>query len=335
MLWFSVSAFLACSAREAMRPQITFIKPPHFPEPVYRFENNPITTDGFELGRALFYDGALSRDGSISCGECHQQSAGFTHHGHDLSHGIDDQLSRRNSLPVMNLAWHPAFFWDGGVHDLDLFSIAPIENPVEMDEQLGNVLNKIRNNPKYPPLFAKAFGSPEVTTDRFLKAISQFMLMCISADSRYDRHLQGKELLNSEELKGLALFEQKCAGCHSGVLFTDFSYRNNGLNNQFNPDKGRAEITLNPDDDFKFKVPSLRNVAITAPYMHDGRFYTLDEVLTHYQIGVHDLPTLDTQLRHAQGLGIRMTDEEKRYIILFLHTLTDEQFIRNPLLSEF
>lgn len=324
------------SAAPAAAIEVRFVRPANFPEPHYNFAQNPVTTAGFELGRTLFYDGKLSRDGSISCGNCHLQAAGFTHHGHDVSHGIDDKLGTRNAPPVMNAAWQPVFMWDGGVHDLDLFPIAPIENPLEMDEKLGNVLTKLRATTTYPPLFKRAFGTEEITTERLLKALSQFMVMCISANSRYDSFARGEGVqFTSEEKRGHELFVQKCAACHSGELFTDFSFRNTGVSTPASKDKGRAQITLNPRDDYKFKVPSLRNVAVTAPYMHDGRFYTLEEVLDHYAGGVNDLPTLDSLLRLPSGArGIALTAEEKQLIITFLKTLTDDTFLRDKKLSD-
>lgn len=335
-LIFILTALLWSCQPEAEPENIQFVKPANFPEPAYDLKKNPISTAGFELGRTLFYDPILSRDGSISCGSCHQQSAAFTHHGHDLSHGIDDQLGERNSPPIMNLAWHNTFFWDGGVHDLDLQPIAPIENPLEMDEDLKKAVEKVRNSSKYAPMFKATFGNTEVTTDRMLKAMSQFMLMCISADSRYDKYVRkeaGGEL-NSIELAGMQVFQQKCASCHKGELFSDFSFRNNGLSHEFNKDRGRYRITLNDEDDYKFKVPSLRNVANTGPYMHDGRFYTLDEVLTHYTLGIRDQTTLDPLLKQNGKLGIELSTEEKEQIKAFLKTLSDDTFLRDRKLSE-
>ncbi len=313
---------------------IRFVQPANFPAPAYNFAANPVTNAGFELGRTLFYDGILSRDGSISCGSCHQQASGFTHHGHDVSHGIDDKLGTRNSPPVMNMAWQPVFMWDGGVHDLDLFPIAPIENPVEMDEKLENILRKLRSSPAYPGMFQRAFGSEEITTSRLLKALSQFMVMCVSSNSRYDSFVRGEGVqLTEPELRGRELFSHKCASCHSGELFTDFSFRNNGVSTATSKDKGRSIITLNAQDDYTFKVPSLRNVAVTSPYMHDGRFYTLDEVMDHYAGGVNDLPTLDPLLRSGAQTGIALTTEEKQLIITFLSTLTDDTFLRDKKLA--
>lgn len=316
--------------------EVQFVQPSNFPTPVYNFKDNPVTTGGFVLGRTLFYDGILSKDGSISCGSCHMQSAAFTHHGHDVSHGIRDQLGNRNSPAIMNVAWQPVFFWDGGVHDLDLFSVAPIENPIEMDEKLDNVLNKLRASEKYRELFKKAYGSEEISTARFLKALSQFMVMCVSSNSRYDEYSRNKSttVLSQRELQGLSIFKQKCSACHSGELFTDFSFRDNGIAQGKKIDSGLARITLRNKDFGKFKVPSLRNVALTAPYMHDGRLRTLEAVLNHYRTGVQQHDNLDSLLRTANTLGISLTDEEATLIIEFLQTLSDSKFITNKLLSE-
>ncbi len=336
--FFALSLAFACQREDAQpdKTDIRFAVPANFPPPVYDLSKNPVTPEGFALGRALFYDGILSRDGTISCGFCHQQSSGFTQHGHDLSHGIDDKLTLRNALPIQNLAWEKEFFWDGGVFHLDLFAISPIEAENEMDEELPNVLNKLRQHKTYPKMFEAAFGSPEITTERFLKALSQFQLMCISADSKYDKYVRKESvILSSEELAGLEVFKKKCASCHSGELFTDNSYRNNGLPIGNPEDTGRERITLNPADNYKFKVPSLRNVEVTLPYMHDGRFRTLENVLDFYTNGVKDSPTLDPLLKQNGRLGIPLTEVEKKQIIAFLRTLTDQDFLRRKALSEF
>lgn len=336
---------LSCQVEDSPpKEEVNFKISSNFPAPSYDLKQNPITVEGFELGKKLFYTGLLSRDGSVSCGSCHAQTAGFTQHGHDLSHGIDDQLTLRNSLPIQNLAWSKTFFWDGGVFHLDLFAVSPIEAENEMGENLSNVLEKLRNTegtplPKtdYPLLFQKAFGTKEITTERFLKALSQFQLMCISANSRYDKHIRNEskaeDKLTSQELKGLSLFEQNCSNCHSTTLFTDQSYRNNGLKIGNPNDTGRHRITQKEEDKFKFRVPSLRNVEATRPYMHDGRFRSLEDVLDHYTNGIQDSPTLDPSLKIT--LKIDLNAEEKQAIIAFLKTLTDEEFLSNPILSEF
>lgn len=308
-----------------------FVKPANFPEPLYRFNENPLTPEGVELGRLLFYDARLSRDGTISCGSCHQQPSAFTQHGHALSHGIDDLLTQRNSMPLQNLAWLSDFGWDGGVHDLDLFAVSPIQKPNEMAETLPNVLDKLRLDSAYLLLFQKAFGNSEIDTEHFLKAISQFMLTLVSANSRYDKYIRNEgETLNAEELAGLSLFKQKCASCHAGELFTDQTYRNNGLKITNSEDIGRAAISLNYADKYKFRVPSLRNVAQTFPYMHDGRLGTLQEVLSHYETGVQAHAYTDPLLKG----GIALSTTEKTQIIAFLNTLTDTQFLKNPAFSE-
>ncbi|NSL88888.1 c-type cytochrome [Chitinophaga sp. Mgbs1] len=322
--------FISCNKteqQETMPPvpeNIAFVKPAGFPEPAYRFADNPVTTDGFALGKVLFYDGALSRDGTISCASCHIQANAFTHHGHDVSHGIDDRLGVRNSPSIQNLAWSTTFFWDGGVHDLDLQPIVPIENPVEMDEKLGNVIKRLQANTRYQQLFQKAFGSPDINSARMLKALSQFMLMLVSANSRYDRYLQGRETFTDSEKNGLAVFQQKCASCHQPPLFTDNSFRNNGVApRMYGADSGRYVITLAGEDMYRFKVPSLRNVALTAPYMHDGRFGSLESVMNHYDNNFFNSPTLDPVFRN----GFALTETDKRDLTAFLRTLSDKEFI--------
>ena len=314
----------------------TFTVPKNFPNPAYALERNLITSAGVDLGRTLFFDARLSRDGTIACAECHSQSYAFTHHGHDVSHGIDGKVGNRNSLPIQNLAWSTSFFWDGGVLDLDLVPIAPIENPVEMDETIYKVLEKLRNDKAYPKKFKAAFGSEEITTARFLQALSQYMLTLVSANSRYDKYVRNEGVtFTADELAGKQLFVDKgCANCHSGELFSDGKFRNNGLSLTFGTDLGRGRITEAQEDYYKFKVPSLRNVEKTFPYMHDGRFRTLEAVLDHYAEGVADTPNLDPLLKRNGQLGIAMTADEKAKVIAFLKTLTDEEFLKNPQLTQ-
>lgn len=309
--------------------------PSNFPPPVYDLSSNPITKEGFELGRKLFYDPILSRDGTISCGSCHIQASAFTHHSHDVSHGIDDRLGFRNSPPVMNLAWSKFFFWDGGVFHLDLQPIGPIENPDEMGDQLKNVIGKLQRHKKYPALFEKVFGAGEIDSHKFLKALSQFMLSCISANSKYDSVVRGEgPQFTEEEARGRGLFQDKCATCHTTDLFTDQSFHNIGLAPNYFNDSGRYRISLDTSDWYLFKTPSLRNIMYTAPYMHDGRFETLEQVFDHYDQNVKDMPSLDTLLRRRGRLGIALNAEDRTLLIAFLKTLTDERFIRDPLFSE-
>ena len=326
-------AVYACT-KTVEKQFLSFQQPANFPEPAYHFAINTVTKEGFELGRKLFYDPILSRNNTISCGSCHIQTSAFTQHGHSVSHGIEDRLGVRNSPPIMNLAWNTSFMWDGGIFDLDLQPVAPITNHVEMDETAANVLSKLKAHPDYPGLFQSAFGTTEITTAGFMKALSQFMAMCVSSNSKYDSVIrkEGKTFTTEEE-QGYVLFKQKCSSCHTEPLFTDQSFRNNGIGIGLIDDAGRYAITLNEADRYKFKVPSLRNLDYTAPYMHDGRFLTLDAVLDHYSSGVQQTQNLDPVLQNGQP-GIPMTADEKTKIKAFLKTLNDKVFIANKLLSE-
>lgn len=333
---------IACKknhTKEVALPKIEFKVPTNFPKPAYDVVSYPVTPDGFYLGRKLFYDGILSRDGTISCGSCHEQGSAFTHHGHDISHGIEDRLGRRNSPPIMNLAWHKEFMWDGGVNNLDLQPIAPITAHDEMDEDLGNVLAKLRKHKDYPALFKKAYGTDSITTALFLKSLSQFMNMLISADSKYDKVVRKESNLafTEEEQAGYQLFKNHCSACHKEPLFTDLTYRDNGLGVTPNKDKGRYEVTLRPNDQYAFKVPSLRNVMLTAPYMHNGSIRNMDGVIEHYTRDMQLTDNLDTILKDpvtGQVKLIKLSPTERGQLKAFLHTLSDEAFVRNPLFSE-
>jgi len=340
VLWFLGLFILACKkdnpVREEVESWLGFVKPANFPEPEYNFANNPVTREGFALGKALFNEPRLSRNNTITCASCHIQSSAFTQHGHDVSHGIDDRLGTRNSPPIMNLAWNKAFMWGGGVFDLDLQPIAPITNHEEMDEKLDNVLTKLRSMPKYTGMFKSAFGSEEITTARFMKALSQFMLMCVSSNSKYDKVMRKEagQAFTDDEMAGYLLFREKCASCHREPLFTDGSFRNNGLAVSPIDDQGLYTTTLQASDKYKFKVPSLRNLQYTAPYMHDGRFLTLNAVFDHYHQQVQATPNLDPLLQQNGSLGISLSTEARRQLTAFLNTLNDTEFINNPLLAE-
>lgn len=339
MLIISSFLFMAVTGTEKLNNADSVLMPlklpANFPPPVYNLRGNPLTKEGFDLGRKLFYDPLLSRDNTISCGSCHIQPNAFTHHGHDVSHGIDDQLGTRNSPPIMNLAWSTFFFWDGGVFNLDLQPIAPIENPVEMDEHLPTVTAKLQQSDLYKSLFKKAFGTEEITSAKMLKALSQFMLQCVSANSKYDHYVRNEGAqLTADELAGRTIFQQKCSSCHATDLFTDNAFHNNGLIPSMVNDSGRYRITLNEKDWHLFKTPSLRNIAVTSPYMHDGRFRTLSAVLDHYSSGVQKSATLDKRLINGNKTGIPLTADEKNKLIVFLSTLTDMEFLKDPKLSE-
>lgn len=330
-----LTGLYACE-KNVVETFIGFKKPVNFPEPVYHFENNKVTQAGFDLGKKLFYETLLSANNSISCGSCHIQTSAFTHHGHIVSHGIEDRLGTRNSPPIMNLAWNTSFMWDGGIADLDLQSVAPITNHVEMDETMENVLRKLSATAPYPSMFEKAYGSPAITGARFLKALSQFMSLCVSSNSKYDSVSRNEAGVSftEDELAGRQLVQQKCSPCHIEPLFTDFSFRNNGLIPSSVNDEGRFMITQLPGDRYKFKVPSLRNLAYTAPYMHDGRFLTLDAVLDHYSGNMQPVENLDPLFRHNGGIGIPLNAVERKNILAFLNTLNDRSFLFDKRFAE-
>lgn len=316
---------------------LDFVIPTNFPDPSYDFSLNPPTEKGFALGKELFYEGRLSSTGVISCGFCHIQDFAFTHHEHIVSHGVNGALGTRNAPSLANMAFLKDFMWDGSVEHLDLQPVVPITAEVEMNESINNVLRKLKEDPKYVKMFAEAFENDTISAKNMLSALSQFVTMMVSANTKYDRVVRGEgDFFTTEEEQGKKLFEQKCATCHAGVLFTDQSYRNNGLSidPKYN-DIGRMNVTGLETDKYKFRVPGLRNVAITFPYMHDGRFRTLLEVLDHYDSGMVFTQNLDPIFQEGQTLGIPLTEEEKIKIIAFLETLTDDDFIFDERFSEF
>ena len=309
--------------------------PADFPALAFDRDKNPVTVNGVALGKKLFYEGRLSRNNSISCGFCHIQENAFTHHGHPVSHGIDNRLGIRNAPPIQNMAFLRNYTWDGVSHNLDERSLVPITTDFEMDSSMPEVVGKLNTDANYKKLFKAAFGDENITGERVLKAISQFMATMVSADSKYDRVLKAKTAFTAEENEGYQLFRNNCASCHSGALFTDESFRNTGMyyNAQYN-DRGRYRVTLDWNDNMKFRVPSLRNVEYTAPYMHDGRFTTLEAVLNFYSDLVENQPNLDPLLKKDGHIGIRMNPSEKQYIIAFLKTLSDQNFITNKAFAE-
>ncbi|MCK6641928.1 MAG: cytochrome-c peroxidase [Bacteroidia bacterium] len=330
------AVFTGCSVdaeipEELTKEDVKFYVPQGFPQPVYNFAANPVSIEGFELGRKLFYDPRLSRDNTISCGSCHMQSGAFSHIEHRVSHGIDGLTGTRNAPGLWNLAWHQTFMWDGGINHIESQPLGPIANPVEMDENIANVLVKLRNDANYPRMFEAAFGSDTITTQRMMWAMTQFQGLMISANSKYDQVQRGEAQFTQAEQSGLATFRSKCSSCHTEPLFTDDSFHNNGLPPEPTVmDAGRMRITNDPADSLKFKTPSLRNIAITGPYMHDGRFVTLAQCLNHYSGTMYPSSTLDPQLTS----GIPLTAQEKSDLLAFLATLTDYTFIQDPKFKE-
>lgn len=335
MLFLSIALMYACSKKEEGRSpeegKIIFSIPANFPEPAYNFGENQLTNAGFALGKKLFYDARLSADKSVSCGSCHQQFAAFANLDHKVSHGVDNCQGKRNAPPLFNLAWQKAFFWDGGIKNLETSPLNAFTDDCEMKTDLETVVSFLQNTQPYPELFKKAFGAGDINSQKVLKSIAQFVGVLVSGNSKYDKIMRKEEgiTFTTTELAGYNLFKEKCSSCHAEPLFTDFSYRSNGLD-LVSLDEGRSHITGAAADFGTFRVPTLRNIEYTGPYMHDGRFYNLDEVLEHYNSGVKNSPNLDKSLRG----GIRLNDTEKDQIKSFLKTLTDNEFIKNTLYSE-
>lgn len=301
-----------------------FHKPANFPDPVYNFTENRLKQETIDLGRALFYDPILSKTNTISCASCHSSYTAFTHVDHALSHGIFDSIGTRNSPTLMNLAWQKSFMWDGAINNLDMQSLAPISHPAEMGSSIDSVVFRLKKTTLYPHLFNQAFGDSEITGERCLKAIAQFVLTLVSANSRYDKVKRGETAFTEQEEKGYYLFQQHCNSCHTEPLFTNDRFENNGLPVDSRlRDPGRAKITQNPSDSFKFKVPTLRNIEFSYPYMHDGRFKRLSDVLKHYGSGKLSSPTLSVHLIN----GISLSSEQRVDLIAFLLTLTDKDFL--------
>ncbi|OOV17593.1 cytochrome-c peroxidase [Flavobacterium sp. LM4] len=332
---------IACSdseEQEYVDVPLNFTIPSNFPSLAYNIEGNKPTEKGFELGKKLFYDGRLASDGLVSCGFCHLQANAFTHHGHTVSHGVANAMGTRNAPPIQNMAFQTSYMYDGAAENLDLQPIIPLTSVIEMDGNLNTILQMMKGDKEYQKLFGQAFEDKAITTENMLKALSQFMVMMVSSNSKFDKYRRNEidGTFTSDELAGYNLFKSKCASCHATDLMTDNSFRNNGL--AVNPkvnDVGRYKVTELVEDYYKFRVQSLRNIEVTAPYMHDGRFGTLDAVLNHYASGVIDSQTLDPILKQNGKLGISLSDTEKKQIILFLKTLTDTQYLTDKRFSEF
>lgn len=307
-----------------------FFIPKNWPKPVYNFANNPISKEKVLLGRVLFYDPILSKDNTISCASCHSQYSAFTHIDHALSHGINDSIGTRNSPALMNLAWQKTFMWDGAINNLDMQALAPISHPAEMANNINNLINKLNSLKLYRKLFFNAYGDSIVTGEKTLKSISQFLVTIISANAKYDRVMRKQEKFTAQEENGYTLFKKNCSTCHKEPLFTTNEFANNGLVvDTFLNDYGKIRVTKNKNDSLKFKIPTLRNIEFTFPYMHDGRFKKLSEVLNHYTNGIHKTNILAQELQ----VPILLTSNQKVDLTAFLLTLTDKEFIFNKKFS--
>ena len=312
------------------------LPPPNLPA------DNMLTVQGVQLGKMLFYDKKLSEGESQACADCHQQADGFSDI-RQFSLGVGQMEGKRQAMPIFNMAWHTnQFFWDGRANLLRDQALLPIQDPFEMDETIEDVIAKLSIEKDYRDQFMRTFGSEEITSEKMALALEQFMLSIISNDSKYDKYLAGEEQLTESEERGRVLFFAEynpffpddsgadCQHCHGGDNFENDLYMNNGLDTDAEfTDMGREEVTMNPDDRAKFKVPTLRNIAVTPPYMHDGRFQTLEKVIDHYNEGIKSSSTADQTVLNTMQTGLLLTEQDKKDLVNFLHTLTDETFLNN------
>lgn len=315
---------------------VTLEYPSYFPPPV-DYSDNPLTEEGIDLGRHLFYDPRLSKDSTQSCASCHFQTFNFSDTA-QFSTGVDGIKGDKNAMAIVNLAWQSTFFWDGREESMENQAIEPVINPIEMHETWENVIEKLKRDPVYQTKFENAFGENSINQDNAVKAIAQFERMMISANSEYD---QGKLLnppfsnFDTLELYGLEIFNNEigdCFHCHQEPLFGAYGtlqFSNNGLDTEANLKNGRMDVTGDPLDKGKFKIPTLRNVEFSFPYMHDGRFNSLFEVIEHYNMGGHWSSTIDPNMK-AVGVGKNWSQYQKDALLAFLKTLTDYDYLTDP-----
>ncbi len=338
-LLVSVIALAGFAARRERQPYV-FPKPVFFP-PMPVSALNPVTQGGAELGRFLFYDPILSADSSISCASCHRQSAAFSDGPVATSKGINGTLQKRNTLPLFNLAWHSSLSWDGRAASIEAQVFHPVREAGEMSLPWRDVEERINRSAFYVRKFQRVFGNKPIDSTLIAYAIAQFERTLLSYRSKYDQVLNHTALFTKDEAEGFVLMNDMtkgdCLHCHttdSDPLGSTFEFSNNGLDSVTDAvwykDKGRGAATGVMADHGKFKIPSLRNIALTAPYMHDGRFATLEEVMRFYSDGVNVCANIDSKMGFARSHGVHLSPDEQRKIIAFLHTLTDSFFISDP-----
>ncbi|MBM3418044.1 MAG: cytochrome-c peroxidase [Bacteroidetes bacterium] len=346
--WFAITLLILSCKKDNTRyfPTPYFLQiPSHFPDMIIPADN-PMTVEGVELGRFLFYEKRLSGDNTQSCASCHLPSASFSD-PNQFSTGIDGIQGTRHSMAIINLGWEDFFFWDGRETTLESQILQPVVNPIEMHQSWKQTVEKLNADVTYRNRFFKAFGEEGIDSTKATKAIAQFIRTLISGESKFDVMYKYENNMNltsdeqvifqsvdAEEWAGYDLFKSlngaDCFHCHNGPLMRVKKFSNNGLIPNAMDDKGRATVTNNPEDNYKFKVPTLRNIALTAPYMHDGRFTTLDEVIEHYSSGIHMSPTIDPLIEFGSQGGVQLDAQEKYLLKKFLLTLTDQRFITNP-----
>jgi cytochrome c peroxidase len=319
--------------------------PAYFGNRINITDNNPLTVEGVTLGRMLFYDPRLSANGKISCASCHQQARAFTD-GRCFSEGFDGTPTKRNSMTLANLLWVRHFFWDGRAVSMEAQVLTPLTDGHEMGMPLDSAVSRLQLAGFYAPLFTNAFGSPDITAQRFIMALTQFERTLISDNAPYDRYIRGEYQATAAEKRGIDLFFSNtrpasgarsagCGNCHGGSKTFNEMYHNNGLD-RIPADSGRADVTGMAYDLGRFRVVTLRNIALTAPYMHDGRFKTLQEVIDHYSDHIEPSATLSPSLRDTtnRSENFHLTPQEKSDLLAFLKMLTDSTFITDPRYSD-
>ena len=303
------------------------ITPYGFPDMIIP-EDNPMTVEGVELGRKLFNDPILSANNTLACINCHMPESSFSD-PNQFSTGIDGFLGNRNSSALINLGWSSSFNWDGSVKSLEEQAFEPVTNSLEMHNSWNNVENTLNQDEEYLLLFKQAYNIDYIDSTHVVMAIAQFERTLISNNSKFDKYSRGEEVFTKSELNGFAIFNSEkgdCFHCHGTSLFTDNLFHNNGLDVEPFLDLGLGKITENTSDNGKFKTPTLRNIEVSAPYMHDGRFATLEKVIEHYDSGGHFSSTVDPLMKKL-GVGLNLTNQEKSDLIAFLKTLTDYDYI--------
>lgn len=339
---FVATGFLFFSVRPVAPTPYPLRYPRYFGNRINVTNDNPLTIEGVALGRRLFYEKRLSRNNTISCASCHQQALAFTD-GRPFSVGFDGVKTRRNAMSLANLLWVRNFFWDGRSFSLENQAMTPLTDPHEMGQLMEESIGKLSTDTSYGRMFAAAFGSSDITQDGIVRALGQFERTLVSADAPYDRYIRGEYQLTPSERRGLGLFfggtkgvqNAGCGNCHGGPKTFDETYHNNGLDRVFR-DEGRFDVTGMNYDRGRFRVVTLRNIALTAPYMHDGRFKTLSQVIDHYSDHIAPSPTLSPTLKDTANVPVllRLTTQEKKDMLAFLGTLTDSTFIMDPRFSD-
>jgi cytochrome c peroxidase len=322
--------------------------------------DNPMTVEGVTLGRFLFYEERLSGNNTQSCGSCHSPAFAFTDSSRAVSTGIDGIAGARSAMALINLGYSASFFWDGRSPSLEAQALDPVTNPIEMHETWPNAVSKLQADPAYVALFNAAFGSTAIDSAKVARAIAQFERTMISGNSKYDKVVRGEAAFTPDEAAGLTLFQAEggpigqqiflpgggfvvgqggadCFHCHTDAagLFTDEQFRNNAVQAEPYTDVGRGAITNDPSDIGRFKVPTLRNIMLTAPYMHDGRFATIEEVIDHYNDGGHPGFTVDPFMKFTDpDQTLELTAQKRAQLIAFLNALTDMDFVNNPAFAD-